>query len=59
MAEEKYTSIRIQTSTVEQLKMMGRKGESYDEIILWLLKNSRKRKGPKISKEIREMRGLK
>jgi predicted CopG family antitoxin len=59
MAEEKYTSIRIQTSTAEQLKMMGRKGESYDDIISWLLKNSRKRKSLKISNEVREMRGLK
>jgi predicted CopG family antitoxin len=44
MSEEKYTSIRLRQSTAEQLKEMGRKGESYDDIIAWLLKNSKKRK---------------
>lgn len=44
MAEQKYTSIRVRVSTAEQLKMMGRKGESYDDVIVWLLKNCRKRK---------------
>jgi hypothetical protein len=49
MAEEKYTSIRVKAWTAEQLKLMGRKGESYDDVIAWLLKNSRKRKSPKIT----------
>jgi hypothetical protein len=44
MSEEKYTSIRVKVSTVEQLKMLGRKGESYDDVVAWLLKNSKKRK---------------
>jgi len=44
MSEEKYTSIRVKASTAEQLKSIGRKGESYDNVIEWLLKNSKKRK---------------
>jgi hypothetical protein len=43
-AEEKYTSIRLKTSTVGQLKALGRKGESYDDVVSWLLRNSKKRK---------------
>ena len=49
VAVEKYTSIRLKQKTAEQLKMMGRKGESYDDVIAWLLKNSRKRKSPKVN----------
>jgi predicted CopG family antitoxin len=49
VTEEKYTSIRLRQKTAEQLKMMGRKGESYDDVIAWLLKNSRKRKSPKVN----------
>jgi uncharacterized protein YqeY len=48
MSEEKYTSIRLRQSTAEQLKVMGRKGESYDDVIAWLLKNSKKRKNPQV-----------
>jgi hypothetical protein len=44
MAEEKYTSIRLKQSTADQLKEIGRKGESYDDVVAWLLKNSKKRK---------------
>lgn len=44
VAEERYTSIRVKVSTAEQLRLMGRKGESYDDVIAWLLKNSKKRK---------------
>lgn len=44
MSEEKYTSIRVRASTAEQLKILGRKGESYDDVVVWLLKNSKKRK---------------
>lgn len=44
MTEEKYTSIRLKVTTAEQLKQMGRKGESYDDVVAWLLKNSKKRK---------------
>ena len=44
MTEEKYTSIRLRQSTADQLKEIGRKGESYDDVVTWLLKNSKKRK---------------
>ena len=44
MAEEKYTSIRLRQSTADELKAIGRKGESYDDVIAWLLRNSKKRK---------------
>jgi hypothetical protein len=44
MTEEKYTSIRLRQSTADQLKEIGRKGESYDDVVAWLLKNSKKRK---------------
>ena len=44
MSAEKFTSIRVKVSTAEQLRGIGRKGESYDDVIAWLLKNSKKRK---------------
>ena len=47
MIDERHTSIRLKQSTAQRLKYMGRKGESYDDIIVWLLKNSKKRKMPK------------
>jgi hypothetical protein len=52
MTEEKYTSIRLRQSTADQLKEIGRKGESYDDVVAWLLKNSKKRK-PLYSTEYR------
>jgi predicted CopG family antitoxin len=44
MSAEKYSSIRVKQSTLEQLKELGHKGESYDDVIIWLLKHSKKRK---------------
>jgi hypothetical protein len=38
------TSIRLRKSTVDRLKDLGSKGESYDDLILWLLDNSKRRK---------------
>jgi hypothetical protein len=44
MSEDKWSSIRVKKSTAQQLSEIGRKSESYDDIIVWLLKNSKKRK---------------
>ena len=44
MSQDKYTSIRVKKSTAQRLNDIGRKGESYDDLILWLLDNSKKRK---------------
>jgi hypothetical protein len=44
MAEDKWTSIRLRKSTAQKLNAIGRKGESYDQIIAWLLQHSKKRK---------------
>jgi hypothetical protein len=44
MTEDKYTSIRVKRSTAKRLSDIGRKGESYDQIIVWLLGHSKKRK---------------
>jgi len=38
------SSIRLSRETVERLKSLGRKGESYDIIVSWLLDNSKRRK---------------
>lgn len=35
---QKYTTIRLTKSTVERLKELGKKGETYDEIIKRLIK---------------------
>jgi len=42
--EDKYTSIRVKRSTVDELKGIGRKGETYNDIILWLLAHRPKRR---------------
>jgi len=42
--EDRYTSIRVKHSTVEELKHIGRKGETYNDIILWLLAHRPKRR---------------
>jgi hypothetical protein len=42
--EDKYTSIRVKRSTVEALKSIGRKGETYNDIIRWLLTHRPKRR---------------
>jgi hypothetical protein len=44
MSEDKWTSIRVKKSTAQKLSDIGRKGESYDDLIVWLLENSKKRK---------------
>jgi hypothetical protein len=41
---EKHTSIRVKQSTAQRLSEIGRKGESYDQIIVWLLNHCKKRK---------------
>jgi hypothetical protein len=43
-SEDKWTSIRVRQSTAKALSLIGRKGESYDQIIVWLLAHSKKRK---------------
>jgi len=40
--EKRLTSIRLRKETVEMLKMRGRKGESYDDIIKRLLEKRRR-----------------
>jgi len=42
--EDKYTSIRVKRSTVEELRSIGRKGETYNDIIRWLLAHRPKRR---------------
>ena len=44
MSEDKWTSIRLRKSTAKRLNDIGRKGESYDDLVVWLLDNSKKRK---------------
>jgi hypothetical protein len=44
ISEDRFTSIRVKQSTSNNLKEIGRKGESYDQIIVWLLEHSKKRK---------------
>jgi len=44
MSENKVTSIRVKQSTAQRLSEIGRKGESYDRIIVWLLDHTKKRK---------------
>jgi hypothetical protein len=44
MGEEGFTPIRVKKGTARTLRLMGRKGETYDDVIQWLLRNSRKRK---------------
>lgn len=36
---DEYSTIRIKIETRDRLKSMGMKGESYDEIIMKLIKN--------------------
>jgi hypothetical protein len=43
VSTEKVTSVRLKQSTLERLKALGCKGESYDTIIVWLLDHSKKR----------------
>jgi len=45
-AAEIVTSVRLKQSTVERLKVLGRKGNSYDDIVCWLLEHSKKRRLP-------------
>ena len=44
MSEEMFSSIRVRQSTAKRLSEIGRKGESYDQIIVWLLDHCKKRK---------------
>ncbi len=44
MSEDKWTSIRLRRSTAQRLSNIGFKGESYDDLIVWLLENCKKRK---------------
>lgn len=38
------SSIRLSKETIERLKAIGRKGESYEAIVVWLLDHSKRRK---------------
>jgi predicted CopG family antitoxin len=38
------SSIRLRKETIEELKSLGKKGDSYDEIVIWLLNNRKRRK---------------
>jgi hypothetical protein len=38
------SSIRLSKEVIERLKSLGRKGESYEDIVLWLLDNSKKKR---------------
>jgi hypothetical protein len=42
--KQRFTSIRVRPETAKALSLIGKKGESYDQIISWLLKHSKKRK---------------
>ncbi len=42
--EDRYTSIRVKRSTLDELKGIGRKGETYDSVIRWLLAHRPKRR---------------
>jgi hypothetical protein len=44
VSEDKFTSIRVKQSTAKRLNELGKKGESYDTIVIWLLDHSKKRK---------------
>lgn len=36
--------MRLRKSTAQKLSEIGRKGESYDDLIIWLLEHSKKRR---------------
>ena len=44
MTEDKLTSIRVKPNVLRTLKDLGRKGESYNDIIQWLLDNRKKKR---------------
>jgi hypothetical protein len=44
MEEVPKTSIQIETDTRDKLREKGRKGDSYDDIIIWLLKIAKDQK---------------
>lgn len=44
MSETKITSVRLKKNTLERLKALGHKGESYEDIVLWLLENCKKKR---------------
>jgi len=43
VSAEKYSSVRVRHETLERLKELGRKGESYEQVIVWLLDHAKKR----------------
>jgi hypothetical protein len=43
VSAEKYSSVRVTHETLERLKELGRKGESYEQVIVWLLDHAKKR----------------
>ena len=43
---KQYTTIKVSTEAKEQLKRIGRKGETYNDIIMLLLKHKPKRLRP-------------
>jgi hypothetical protein len=40
----RVTSVRLKVRTVLRLKELGAKGESYDDIVVWLLDHAKRRK---------------
>lgn len=38
------TSVRLRKTTLKRLQALGHKGESYEDIVLWLLENSKKKR---------------
>ena len=43
-AAEGFSSIRVKRSTRQRLEAIGRKGESYEDVVTWLLDNAKSRK---------------
>ena len=39
-----WTSIRLREDTVVRIAALGRKGETYDTIVVWLLANCKKKR---------------
>ena len=44
VSEGGFSSIRVKHTTRERLKRLGNKGESYENVIEWLLDNCKKRR---------------
>ena len=42
--DKSLTTVRIKKTTLERLNAVGRKGETYEDIIVWLLDHSKKKR---------------